>query len=357
MSVTTPSAQLTVQKLLQTLPQGLTLLQGSNDAIITEIVPPDKSHATALVFASEKALFDTAKAKGFGALCIPTSLQKHVSDNGKDTILVYKDLPQTFAALFPLFDKPVQNFSDSKFPTFVDPTAKLGKSVAVEPFAVIGRNCIIGNNCRIGSHCIIEEGTIIGDGTILHGHVFIGRNTKMGANCIIHANTTIGSDGFGFARQASGAMSKIPQLGIVVIEDDVEIGANCAIDRATMTETRIGRGTKIDNLCHIAHNCKVGENNVLAAGLFIAGSSQTGNFVTTGGGVMIADHVKITNQVMLAGKSGVTKDIETSGAYGGYPLQPLKESLKNIANIGNLTTMRKQLHRALKALNLEEEEK
>ncbi len=236
----------------------------------------------------------------------------------------------------------------------IHPTAKIGKNVNIAPFAVIGEHCIVGDGATISSHVTIENHAAIGEHTYLHPQVVIGARCKVGAHCEIHSCTVIGSDGFGYALNSPNSFKKIPQLGIVVIEDDVEIGANCSIDRATITETIIGKGTKLDNQIHIAHNCKIGENCRLTAGFRIAGSSQIGSNFLCGGGVLVTDHVHICPDVTLAGNSIVTNDIEKPGAYGGYPLEPLRDALKTIANLANLTKMRKKLDAISKHLGMNE---
>jgi UDP-3-O-[3-hydroxymyristoyl] glucosamine N-acyltransferase len=153
-----------------------------------------------------------------------------------------------------------------------------------------------------------------------------------------------------------GTHKKIPQIGRVVIGNHVELGANCAVDRAALTETRIGDGTKFDNFAHIAHNCVIGKDSVFAASFKIAGSSSVGNNCMAGGNVDIADHVSIGDKVMIAGRSGITKDITGPAAIGGYPQEPLRDSLKTIANLANLTGLRKDMARVLKHLGLNKEE-
>ncbi|MBX9769071.1 MAG: UDP-3-O-(3-hydroxymyristoyl)glucosamine N-acyltransferase, partial [Bdellovibrionales bacterium] len=169
----------------------------------------------------------------------------------------------------------------------------------------------------------------------------------------VQPHSTIGSPGFGFATDQQGLHHPIPQIGFVQIDSDVSIGANCAIDRGTFGPTRIGSGTKIDNFAHIAHNCEIGKNCMITAGIIIAGSSKLGDWVVTGGSVRITDHVEIASKVQLGGNSAVTKDVPTAGAYGGHPLQPLKEYLRTTSSLPHLPEIRKTLNRILEKLNLE----
>lgn len=239
--------------------------------------------------------------------------------------------------------------------------APLTKKGHIDSRAVISSSAIIGDNCYIGPYAVVEDHVSIGDNTYIGAHsyieadaqvgsnsyiwkgVFIGYKCKIGDRCHIHPNTVIGSEGFGFAPDEKGITHRIPQIGNVVIEDDVEIGANCTIDRATYDETRIGCGTKLDNLIHISHNCRIGKYCILTSGFAMAGSSTLGDYVITGGRVSVTDHVNIASQVQLAGLSGVSKDVTEKGNYGGYPLQPLKDYLRTYSSLPQLPEIRRDI--------------
>ena len=262
------------------------------------------------------------------------------------------------AAILPLFDGKMNRFNQTSkiHPTaLVHETAHIGVGTALGPYVVVGEHAKIGDHCTIGAHAVIEKAAEIGAHTLLHPQVFIGAHCILGTHCEIHPHTTIGADGFSFAMTKEGTHKKIPQIGRVVIGNHVEMGANCAVDRAALTETRIGDGTKFDNFVHIAHNCVIGKNCVLAAGFKMAGSSSMGDNGMAGGGVDVADHVHIGDKVMLAGRTGVTNDIAGPGAFGGYPVEPLRDSLKTIANLAHLTRLRKDMARVLKHLGIKEE--
>ncbi|RYG93694.1 MAG: UDP-3-O-(3-hydroxymyristoyl)glucosamine N-acyltransferase, partial [Alphaproteobacteria bacterium] len=273
-------------------------------------------------------------------------------------IFTTSHLQLAIATVGSLFDRKLERFAQDEHihpRSCVHPTAVLGKGVIVGPGAVIGAQARVGDHSMIGTNAVIETHARIGDNTIIHPLVFIGAHCEVGSHCELQPHATIGADGFGFVLLKDSHPVKIPQLGRVVLEDHVEIGANTTVDRGAMTETRIGAGTKLDNLCHIAHNCQIGTNNIAAAGFMVAGSSNTGKNLIAGGSAMIADHVTIGDNVMLAGRAGVTKDITEAGQYGGYPLQGLKDSLKTLSSTTQLTTMRRQLSRIIKHLNLSEE--
>ena len=185
----------------------------------------------------------------------------------------------------------------------------------------------------------------------MHPHVFVGAACEIGNACEIHPHATIGSDGFGYAKDASGKPRKIPQLGTVKIGDEVEIGGNCAIDRATLTATYIRSGAKLDNICHIAHNCDLGENGFYTAGFMMAGSTTIGRNFMTGGNSVVGPHLRVADDVVLAGRSTVTNNVTEPGQYGGYPLQPLREALKTLVALGQLNDMRKKLNGLIKSVH------
>ncbi len=201
--------------------------------------------------------------------------------------------------------------------------ASLGDDVYVGDFAVIERGAKIGSGCQIYPQCFVGEGVTIGDNTTIYPGVKIYRDCHIGKNCIIHASAIIGADGFGFALKSDGSFDKIPQLGNVIIEDDVEVGANTCIDRAKTDSTIIRRGVKLDNLIQVAHNVQIGENTVSSAQMGIAGSSSIGRNCFLGGKVGIVDHMHIGDNCKLGSMTGVVKDIpDNETRVGFFPAQP-----------------------------------
>lgn len=236
-----------------------------------------------------------------------------------------------------------------------DPRRLHTPSPLVSAHAHIHPTAQIGARTRIEAGVSIGAGARIGDDCHLHANVVIEDFCEVGHRCVLHAGTVIGSDGFGFTTDPQGRHHKIPQIGIVVLEDDVEMGANCAVDRATLGETRIGQGTKFDNLCHIAHNVKIGKHGLFAGGAMVAGSTTIGDHFMIGGGSLVTDHVTICDRVIIGGKAGVTKNITKPGAYTGYPLEPMKDALRTIQNLSHLTEMRQQLKQVAKRLGIPDE--
>ena len=218
--------------------------------------------------------------------------------------------------------------------------AALGEDVSIYPGAIIGENVTIGDGCVIYPGAVLYAGVIIGDDTVVHSNAVIRERCRIGKRCVIQPGAVIGSDGFGYAPDGSGYYP-IPQIGIVVLEDDVEIGANCCIDRAALEVTLIRRGTKLDNLVQVAHNCQIGEDCMIVSQVGISGSSKIGNHVTLAGQVGVAGHLTIGDNVIVGAQSGVPGSLSANAAYSGTPAIPHKEWLKSMAVVPKLPDLRK----------------
>lgn len=232
----------------------------------------------------------------------------------------------------------------------IHPSAYIGKDVTIEdgvsigPFAVIEDQCTIGKNAVIHAHAVIGQQSEIGEGCEIHSHVTLYPKTILKHHVIIHSGTVIGSDGFGY-KMFNGIHHKIPHVGHVVIEPYVEIGANTVIDRATLGTTRIGKGTKIDNLVQVAHSVKLGEHNILCAFTGVAGSSQSGNYVVFAANVGVSDHVKIDDEVVLGARTGVPpkKHLKKGQTYLGNPARPKDKALEQEFSTTRIPFMRKHI--------------
>jgi UDP-3-O-[3-hydroxymyristoyl] glucosamine N-acyltransferase len=262
------------------------------------------------------------------------------------TLIVVKDAYASFAKLLQFYEQATQ----SQMPTgieqlsFISPAAKIGANVYVGAFAYISPNAIIDDNAFIYPHSFIGEGVHVGEKTMIYAGVRIYKHCKIGKNVIIHAGTVIGSDGFGFAFE-DGSYQKIPQIGNVIIDDDVEIGANCTIDRATMGSTKIGKGVKLDNLVQIAHNVEIGENTVIAAQAGISGSTKIGNNCLIGGQAGIVGHIKIADGTKINAQSGVAKEITISGkSFTGSPAFDFKSTQKSQIIFRNLPALQTRIN-------------
>jgi UDP-3-O-[3-hydroxymyristoyl] glucosamine N-acyltransferase len=239
---------------------------------------------------------------------------------------------------------PEPTFEPSIHPTAViDPSAKLSEGVSVGACAVIGRNATIGAGVRIYPNATIYDNVLIGDGSVIHSGVSVRAGSKLGARVVVHDNAVIGSDGFGYAKDEESRWLKIPQTGVVVIEDDVEIGAGTTIDRASVGETRIARGAKIDNLVQIGHSCAIGEDSLICAQVGLAGSSRVGRRVILAGQVGVAGHLTIGDDAVLTAKSATSHNVEPGKMISGIPAFDNREWLRSTAAFRRLGEMQRTI--------------
>jgi len=261
------------------------------------------------------------------------------------TLIRVRDAYDAFANLLTKYQEiQTQELVGIQSPSFIAVSAKLGEAIYVAAFSYISENVVIGNHVKIHSGVVIGEGVKIGNRVVLHAGVKIYNDCVIGNNVIIHAGTIIGSDGFGFAPQADGSYHKIPQIGNVIIEDDVEIGANTTIDRATIGATFIRKGAKLDNLIQIAHNVDIGSHTAIAAQAGISGSTKIGVGVMIGGQVGTAGHISIADGSKIAGQAGVTKSILTPNrSFNGTPAIDFSSSLRIQILSRRLPEMEKRL--------------
>ena len=235
------------------------------------------------------------------------------------TLIRVENAYSAFAVLLEKYNSIKLNKSGIEQPCFIHPTAKVGDNAYVGAFAYIGSGVTIGNNCKIYPNAFIADNVILGNNVTLFPGVTIYFDCVICNNVIIHSGTIIGSDGFGFAPNADGSYNKISQIGNVIIEDDVEIGSNTTVDRATMGSTIIRKGVKLDNLIQIGHNVEIGENTVIAAQSGVAGSTKIGSDCMIGGQVGIVGHLTIGNRVKIAAQSGIGSDVEDDSIVQGSP--------------------------------------
>jgi UDP-3-O-[3-hydroxymyristoyl] glucosamine N-acyltransferase len=224
----------------------------------------------------------------------------------------------------------------------IDRGAVLGEDVAVGAHAVIAAGVRIEDRCVIGPGCYLGPGVTLGADCVIEANATLHRDSTLGARCIVHSGTVIGGDGFGY-RWDGKAHRKVPQLGRVTIEDEVEIGCNCCVDRATLGVTRIGRGAKIDNLVQVAHNTDIGAHAILVSQCGVAGSSTVGDGAVIAGQVAVSDHVKVGAGARIGGQSGVTKDVAAGAAVFGTPARPMRDTLRELAALAQLPGLLKEL--------------
>ena len=302
---------------------------------ISEIDKAEEGDITFLSNQKYKKFLETTKAS-----CIIVSKINIIE--GKNLIVV-KDPYLAFALLIKyLFGKKKPSFSGTSPLSTIADSAKIGKDVNIGPYCYIGSNVAIGDGTTIYPNVFIDENTSVGKNCLIYSNVSIRENTSIGNDVIIHSGAVIGSDGFGFVWHEN-KYEKIPQVGRVVLEDDVEIGANCCIDRAAMGETVIKKGAKLDNLIQIAHNVVIGENTAIAAQVGISGSTKVGKFVQIGGQAGFAGHIEIGDNVKIGGQAGITKSVPDGIYITGTPARPFMEQRRLEAVIAKLPKLYKKL--------------
>jgi UDP-3-O-[3-hydroxymyristoyl] glucosamine N-acyltransferase len=309
---------------------------GDRTRSITTVAPLSQANGDQLTFLSNRKYAAELAATKAGAILVPKKLE------GADPRWIRVDDPYfAFAKIMTRW------FSKRPIPKGISPkavvaeSAKLGNNVALGHFATIGENVVVGKNVTIFQNVSVEAGSVIGDDCIIYPNVVIYDGSRIGDRCIIHSGVVIGSDGYGFATHG-GKHHKIPQIGIVRIEDDVEIGAGTTIDRAALGETVIGEGTKIDNLVQIGHNVKVGKHCLLVSQVGIAGSTELGDYVAVAGQRGFSGHLKIGNRVQVAAKSAVLNDVPDDTKVMGSPAVPFTEFARRQAVVKKLARRKPQ---------------
>ncbi|MDP4261014.1 MAG: UDP-3-O-(3-hydroxymyristoyl)glucosamine N-acyltransferase [Bacteroidota bacterium] len=260
------------------------------------------------------------------------------------TLIRVPDAYTAFATLLAKYQEIMeQQLSGIQQPSYIAKTVSYGENVYIGAFAYIGENVKIGNHSKIFPNAFIGDGVTIGNNSIIHPGVKIYHDCKVGNQVIIHAGTVVGSDGFGFAPQADGSFKKVPQIGNVVIEDNVEIGANTTIDRATIGSTLIKSGAKLDNLIQVAHNVEIGHSTVMAAQSGVSGSTKIGNGAMIGGQVGIVGHIQIGDGAKINAQSGVSKSVEPGKAVTGSPAYEYTAALRSQAISRKLPELEKRI--------------
>lgn len=314
---------------------------GDGDARVSGIASLDRATASDLTFLASskysKLLIDSAA----GGVLVTPDLADAPGRCG-NRVIVAKPHEAMLALLPTFYRMPARPFIGVHPTAVVDPSARLDADSCVEAFCVIGAEAEIAKGAWIGPHCVIGAGVTVGADTRLVSQVTLYPGTALGARVLLHAGVRIGSDGFGFVFQG-GAHQKIPHVGRCLIGDDVEIGANSAIDRGSIDATEIGAGTKIDNLVHVGHNVRVGRLCLFAAGVGVAGSTRIGDGVMLAGQVGVAGHLTLGDGAIITAQSGVLKDVPAGETWGGFPSRPQRETLRGYAAVNKLPDLIKRL--------------
>ena len=310
---------------------------GNANAILKNFAPAERAQSGDLTFAENEDYFARAEQSAATAIIADQRFS-----SAKKILIRVPNARVAFAKALALF------FPEQKFAAGIHPTAVIAASAQIDPTAHIGPHCTVGERVKIGANSVLQAGNFIGDdsklgdGVNLFPNVTIYPRTEIGARVRIHAGTVIGSDGFGYVLD-NGIHRKIPQIGNVVIGDDVEIGANVTIDRGALGSTVIGKGTKIDNLVQIAHNVEIGEHCIIIAQAGISGSTKLGKYVILAGQVGLAGHLKIGNQVTVAAQSGVMHNIPDGEKWFGTPAQPNRDTKRQLIAIQHLPDLLKRV--------------
>jgi len=320
------------------------IVSGDGTLRLSRVAPLDKAQAGDLTFLTNPRYAKAVPSSAASAvLC-----EKEVPGPGK-AFLLSKNPYAALARVISLFHPaPIQK-AGVQVGSFVDPTAQVDPTASIAPGAFVGAEAKVGARSILYPGATLGERAKVGKDCLLHPNAVVREDCVLGDRVILQPGAVVGSDGFGFAPEG-GKYLKIPQVGNVVLEDDVELGANTCVDRAVLGTTRIGKGTKLDNLIQLGHNVVLGENVVMAALSGISGSTQVGNNVVMGGQVGLAGHLKIGDNVTLATRTGVMEDIPQKGVYWGSPSAPMTEEMKNVAAYRQLPELIKRIRALEKAL-------
>ena len=314
---------------------------GDGNTFITGVSPIENGQKGHLSFVGQSRFAHYMDDTDCAVLIVSENL---LEDKAYDPVIIaVEDAYLSFQVLMNLYQEMQGRKTGIEEGSFFHETAKVGEGVYIGAFTYVSEKAKIGDNTQIFPHVYIGKGVKIGKNCKIDSGARIYDYCIVGDNCVIHSNTVVGGDGFGFQPTAEG-FKKIPQLGNVIIEDDVEIGSNCSIDRATIGSTIIGRGTKIDNLIQIAHNVKIGQNNVIAAQAGIAGSTVIGDWNQIGGQVGIVGHIKIGNQVKIQAQSGVNSSAKDGEILYGSPAINYSDYRRNYVHFRNFTEIVKRIN-------------
>ena len=310
---------------------------GDGDIAISGVAAVENAKAGEITFIASAKYLPLLSTTGASAVIVSPDVKQ--SDK---PLLSVANPYLAFAKILTLFTQKPYAAKGIDPQAWISPTARIGKDVTVYPFVCIGDRCSIGDRVTLYPGVSVGEDSSIGDESILHAHVSVYPRTIIGKRVILHSGVVIGSDGFAYVKEGKKNV-KFPQVGIVEIEDDVEVGANTTVDRAALGKTVIHRGVKIDNLVQVAHNVVIGEDSIIVAQVGISGSTKIGSNVTLGGQAGLTGHITIGDNVMVAAKAGVMNDLAPNAAYMGAPAIPHREQMRVIAATLKLPEMKKTL--------------
>lgn len=327
-------------------------LQGDGSVLISGVNNITGAGSDEMTFADENHVNEAKECKA-AAVLLPATLD--LPDFPLPAVYV-DNTRAAFAVLLGLFIPPINHDKGVSDKAYIGKNVTIGENVTIMGFAYVDDNAVIGDGVKLYPHTYIGQYAKIGDDTVIYSSATVREHCKIGKRCVIHSSAVIGADGFGFTSK-DGVHTKVPQVGNVVLEDDVEIGAHDGIDRATIGSTVIGKGTKIDNLVHIGHNCHIGEGNIIVAQTGISGSTNSGRNVTFGGQVGTVGHIEIGANSVFAARSGIIGNTPEGVFYAGFPARPHQEWLRSEALMKRLPDLSKRvkaLEKMIKELQKED---
>ncbi len=317
-------------------------VEGDPDVLVNQLAKIEEGILGSLAFLSNPKYEHFLYQTNASAVIVNEDLQLQ---KAVDTTLIrVKDAYLAFSELLKIYHKLRNERNGVEQPSFIHESVTVGADFYLGAFSYIGRDVKIGNNVKVYPQVYIGDGVVIGDNSILFPGVKVYYDCRVGANVVLHSGVVVGSDGFGFAPQKDGTYSKVPQIGNVIIHDDVEVGANTVIDRATLGSTVISKGVKLDNLIQVAHNVEIGANTVVAAQTGISGSTKVGEQVILGGQVGIVGHIQIASGSQVQAQSGVNRSIALENKkWGGSPAMPYSSNLRSQVLYGKLPALEQRL--------------
>ena len=311
---------------------------GDGETRVESVASLDSAGLSQISYVDNEKFFDSAKQSGAACLIVPIG----AAFDSRCRIEV-KNPKLAFAQIAEVLHPPKKRSPEIHSSAVIGPDAQIGKDVFIGAFVCVGETSSIGDRTQIRAGAKLGDGVTVGDDCLIHPNVFIEDGMTIGNRVILHAGVVIGADGFGFVRGDMG-YHKFPQIGTVVIEDDVELGANTTVDRAALGRTRIGTGTKLDNMVHVGHNCDIGERVVIAAQTGISGSVTIEDDCVIGGQVGFGDHIRVQSGAVIGSKAGILPGkIVRPGVWWGIPIQPLDEYKRLNAHLSRVPQMRDEL--------------
>jgi UDP-3-O-[3-hydroxymyristoyl] glucosamine N-acyltransferase len=317
---------------------------GDGAAVVRGVAPLEWATEHDLTFLAAARYAPALAASRAGVVLVSPELAE--SPGRVRARVIVADPQAALVNLLPRFARATEPRVGTHPTSVVERGVRLGAGVSIDAYAVVGEGATLGDGVVVGVHCVVGAGVSIGEGSRLFPHVTLYPGTELGTRVIVHSGARIGSDGFGYIHRG-GRHEKIPHVGRCIVGDDVEIGANVTIDRGSVGDTSVGAGTKIDNLVHIAHNCRIGRNCLFAAQAALAGSVVIGDGVAIGGQVGIAEHRTIGAGARIAGQAGVFGDVPAGQTWSGYPARPHREALRAQAALFRLSPLMKRIEQLL----------